>query len=295
MSSDEGFYAKMITLCGNCGMLDHAQKLFDEMPKRGLWSFNALLGAYLHSKRFDDANRLFKELPGKLCIKPDRFSYGIVFKALCEIGYFDLVNMMLCQMVKKGMELNSFTYNILLHAFCKNGKFEDVEELWNIMLEKNLVPNIRGYNARLLGLVEDQKRLYEAVHLDGEMRSKGVRPDAISYNVLISGFFGEENLEGGKRCYNKMRKNNCVPNAMTFQLLLPFVCEKGDADFAFELSVIIFGRRFSRNRTTPFDESSLQKVVNELVKCSNVEKARKLVQLGEENQYHNYRLTLPWE
>ncbi|GKV19207.1 hypothetical protein SLEP1_g29496 [Rubroshorea leprosula] len=56
----EGVGVKLINLHGKVGMFNHAQKTFDEMPVRGLWSFNTLMGACANSKKFDEVNRLFQ-------------------------------------------------------------------------------------------------------------------------------------------------------------------------------------------------------------------------------------------
>ncbi|GLT50838.1 hypothetical protein SLA2020_242980 [Shorea laevis] len=288
--SKEGFAARLIRLCGKSGMFDHAQKVFDEMPIKGVLSFNALMGACVNSNKFDEVNRLFKELPEKLSIKPDRISYNTVIKAFCEMGSFDSASLMLDEMEKKGMEPDEFTFNTLLDAFYKNGKFVDGEKIWNIMLQKNVTPTIRSYNAKLHGLVS-QKRTEEAVKLVGEIRSKGFKPDVFSFNALFESFISEGNLEEARRWYNEMKKNGCAPDKVTFELLVPFASEKGDVDFAFEQCEKIFGTRFSKKFC--FDESLLQKVVDELVACSKIEEAKKLVQLGKANKYHDYRLKLP--
>ncbi|GKV30811.1 hypothetical protein SLEP1_g39586 [Rubroshorea leprosula] len=290
--SKEGFAGRLITLYGKSGMFDHAQKLFDEIPERGLVSFNALLGAYVNSKKFCEVNRLFKKLPEKLSIKPDVSSYNAVIRAFCEMGSLDLACLMLDEMENEGVEPNEITFNTLLFAFYKNGRFFDGEKIWHRMVEnRNVVPNISSYNSKLLGLVAE-KRTKEAVELVQNMgKFEGLKPDLVSFNSLIGCFVNEGNLKAAKQLYIQMLISGCLPDKVTFELLVPLVCRKGDVDFAFQLCRKIFGRSFSRRFV--FDESLLQQVVDELVKSSKIEEARKLVQLGETNKYHQYMLKLP--
>ncbi|GLT82955.1 hypothetical protein SLE2022_012740 [Rubroshorea leprosula] len=160
-------------------MFDDAQKLLDEIPNGGLLSFNALTGSCVNSKKFDEVNRLFKELPEILSIIPDIVSHNTAIKAFCEMDSLDSASLMLVEMEKKGVEPDLITYTMLLEAFYNNGKFVDGENNWKGMVEKNRAPDIRSYNARLHGLVTE-KRTKDAVELVGEIRSNGLKLDVFS-------------------------------------------------------------------------------------------------------------------
>lgn len=289
-SHNEGYAARLISLYGQAGLLDHARKVFDEMPNRGLVSFNALLAACLHSKKFGQVNLLFNELPENLSIKPDAVSYNTLIKAYCEMGSLDSARLVLDEMEKMGLKPDLFSYNPLLDAFYKNGKLVDGESIWNRMVEKNVAPDTRSYNAKLSGLAKEE-RTEEIVKVFEEMKAKDVEPDAFSFNSLFRGFVAEGNVEQVKSWYNKMRKAKCLPDRGTFQLLVSFLCENGEAYSAFEICCRILSKKFSR--MFRFDEKLLQLVVDELVKCSKIEEAKKLVELGDANEFHDYALKLP--
>ncbi|KAK8546760.1 hypothetical protein V6N13_093803 [Hibiscus sabdariffa] len=142
--SKEGFAARLIRLYGRSGMFEHAYKVFDEMPKRGLMSFNALMGACVNAKKFDKVDGFFKELPQKLSIEPNLVSYNTVINAFCEMGSLDSARLMLDEMEKKGVQPDVITFNTLLHSFCKNGRVGDGEKIWGKMVEKNVAPDIRS-------------------------------------------------------------------------------------------------------------------------------------------------------
>ncbi|KAE7995504.1 hypothetical protein FH972_000288 [Carpinus fangiana] len=97
----------------------------------------------------------------------------------------------------------------------------------------------------------------------------------------------EGNLEEVKRWYNEIEKSALAPDRKTLEMLLPFVCEKGEVELAFELCKEIFERKFL------VDVSLLQLVVDGLVKESKMEEAKKLEQLGKFNKYRRYSLKLP--
>ncbi|XP_057746017.1 pentatricopeptide repeat-containing protein At1g55890, mitochondrial-like [Arachis stenosperma] len=286
----EGFCSRIITLYGKSRMSRHARKLFDEMPQRNctrtVLSFNALLAAYLHSRKFDLVHTLFKELPKELSVEPNLVSYNILIKALCESGSFDSGLEMLEEMEKKGLKPDLITFNTLLDALYANGRFEDGEKLWVSMRGKGIAPDIRTCNSRLMGLALE-KKTKEAVEFIEEMKKDGVKPDVFSFNALIKGFVNEGNLDEAKKWFGEIGKSEFDPHKVTYATLVPFLCEKGDLKTAHEVSKDIFNHRLR------VDGSLLQLVVDKLVAESMVSEAEEIVELGKANKYCRYKLNLP--
>ncbi|KAJ4703301.1 Pentatricopeptide repeat-containing protein [Melia azedarach] len=290
--SKEGFSALLISMYGEAGMFEHAQKMFDEIPEHGCnqtaLSFNALLGACVNSKKFDEFEGLFRNLPDKLGIEPNVISYTTKIKAFVEMGSLDSASMLLDEIEKKGLEPDLITFNTLFNGFYLNGRFADAEKIWDRMVSKNVTPDIRSYNARLYGMATE-KKTKEAVELVEEMRSKEIEPDMYSFNALIRGFVNEGNLEEAKQWYRNMEESGASINKATFGLIVPFVCEKGDLEFAFDLCKKTF------NKQCLVDQELLQLVVDSLVKESKIEEAKELVELGKTNKCCRYKLNLPSE
>ncbi|KAF2303595.1 hypothetical protein GH714_019806 [Hevea brasiliensis] len=269
-------------------MFDNAYKVFDEMPerncKRTVLSFNALLAACVNSKKYDKVNELFRNLPQKLEIQPDLVSYNTVIKAFCEMGSLDSGISLLIEIEMKGVQPDLITFNTLLNGFYANGRFVDGERLWSQMVQKKICPDIWSYNAKLLGFALE-KRTKDAVELVEEMKDKGIKPSTISFNALIKGFVKEKNLEEAKRWYCEIGNSDCKPDKFTFATLIPFVCEKDDLGFAFELSKVIISRKLF------VDKALLQRVVDGLLKESKIQEAKELAQLGNDNSYCRYNPT----
>ncbi|KAI9105149.1 hypothetical protein K1719_022678 [Acacia pycnantha] len=285
----EGFSSRLISLYGNAGLCENAHKMFDELPERNctrtVLSFNALLAAYLRSKKFDMVDVFFKKLPSTLSIEPNLMSYNIVIKAYCEMGNPDRAISLLEEMEKKGIEPDLITYNTLLDWLYRNDRFLDGEKLWSQMGEKTLAPNIRTYNARLRGLAKE-KKTKDAVELFEKMKNEGIKPDMFSFNALIKGFVDEDDLDEAIKWYAEISNSEHDPNKITYVTLLPFLCEKGDLTIAFEVCKHIFNIRCL------VYPSILQLVVDSLVKHSMITEAQEIVQLGETNVYRRYKLNL---
>ncbi|OIW10493.1 hypothetical protein TanjilG_00431 [Lupinus angustifolius] len=288
--SKEGFNARLITLYGKSGMHRNARKVFDEMPERNctrtVFSFNALLAAYLHSSKFESVHRLFNKLPKELSIEPDLVSYNTVLKALCENDSFDSALSLFSEMDKKELKPDLITFNTMLDQLYSKGRFEEGEKIWNQMDVKGVEPDIRSYNSRLVGLALE-KRTNEAADFLVEMEKKGVKSDIFSINALIKGFVNEDNLEEAKKWYGEIAKSSYDPDKTTFATFVPFLCEKGELKLAIEVCKEFF------NIQCRVDASLLQLVVDKLVSESLISEAKEIVEHAKTNRYSRYKLNLP--
>ncbi|CAN1810911.1 Pentatricopeptide repeat-containing protein At3g13160, mitochondrial [Linum perenne] len=293
--SKEGFNARLITLYGKAGMLHKAHQVFDEIPsrncKRTALSFNALLSACVNSRNVDKFDELFKDLPMKIGIQPDVVSYNTLMKAYFEMGSnsIELAVCLLKEMESKGLVPNVITYNTLLNGLYANGRFDDGERIWEQMIERNVSPDIRNYNAKLLGLSSASSSMAkECIDLLDEMRKKEIKPDAISFSCLISGFVAEDDVEEVKRWYREMKeagfKPDCYKLGCTIAKLVRFACEKDDLGFAVEVAKDILSARRVVN-----GDALLQQVVDGLAKESKVEEAEEIVRLAKMNGYFHCR------
>lgn len=251
-----------------------------------MFSFNALLAACVNSKKFDKIGEFLSDLPEKLSIEPDRVSYNIVIKAFCEMGLLESALLVIDEMEKNGLEPDSITFNTVLEAFYKNKRFDEADKLWGLMESKNVVPTVRSYNPKLRRLTADN-RMSEAIELIEEMKSKGLKPDVYSFNGLIRGFVDDGNLEEAKKWYKQIGESESEPTRVTFRMLIPLACAKFDFEFGLELCKDAISRRVI------IDTSTMQCIVDGLVKELMIDEAEELVKLGKSNNSYHYKLEIP--
>lgn len=119
-------------------MFDHAQKLFDQMPKlkcgRAVLSLNALLAACIDSKKFDKIDEIFRLMR----------NYNTAFYGYFQKGALVPAFSLLEEMEKNGIEANIVTFNTLLAFFCGNGWLLVANKVWQMMASKNISPHDRS-------------------------------------------------------------------------------------------------------------------------------------------------------
>ncbi|KAF9610137.1 hypothetical protein IFM89_020269 [Coptis chinensis] len=288
----EGFAMRLISLYGKAGMFDHALKLFDELPElkcvRTVKTYNALLNASVASKKFDETEKLFRELSLKLSVEPDFCSYNIVIQAFIEMRKWENALSMLDEMERNGVEPNLITFNTLLNGFYRDGKFEDGERIWARMEESGIVPDIISYNVKLQGLVNVGK-ISEALELVEQLRNNVEKPNIFTYNVLIKWYGNNGNLDEAKSVYDNMLKSGIVPDWFTFEALIPCVCGKGEFGLALKLCEKSIGSNCH------VSAGIVQVVVDGLVKESKVEEAKGLMEIAQSKNCYGSKLKMPQE
>ncbi|XP_077221365.1 small ribosomal subunit protein mL103 (rPPR7)-like [Tasmannia lanceolata] len=271
--TQEPFLSTLILSYGRAGMIDHATRTFEEMGDLGtprtVLSFNALLTACNKSQKFDQVPKLFSEIPQKFGISPDKISYGILVKSLCEMGSTEAAISILKEMREKEIEVTGVTYTTVLDALYKMEKVEEAEKIWNEMGENGCSPDVVAYNVRIMHAHKGTPE--EVLKLMGEMISKGLKPDTISYNYLMKCYCEKDQIKDAKNVYDGLMGNGCNPNAVTYKTLVHHLCKNGDLDECLKVA----HASIKSNRIP--DVGTMKHLVEELAKNSKLEEAKGLI------------------
>ncbi|EPS65264.1 hypothetical protein M569_09514, partial [Genlisea aurea] len=274
----EGFVAALIRSYGSVGMIENAARTYEQMPEFGTprtpLSFNALLNACIHSKAPHRVAAYFAELPAKHGFSPNPISYGILIKSHCQAGNLGLALQTLNQMDQKGVEITAVTFTTILHELYTNNRIEEAENLWNeTVSRKGFQPDVGCYNAKLShlsrsGNPDDLKSVI------GEMKGRGLEPDAISLNYLISCHCLRGNVDAAVGVYDDLvRKRGMNPNAATYRTLVFHLCERD----RFLDGYRVFRRSVKARKMPGFD--ALKRLLEGLAKRGHRDEAGAMVRV----------------
>ena len=260
----EGFAIRLIELYGESGMLGHARKVFDELPKlrcpRTVMSFNALLKACVDAKEYDEAVKVFEDLPSRIGVQPDLYSRNTIVLALCEKGSIDEA------LSRLGEVSDVVSFNTILFALYKRGRFAEGERAWTTMRNYDVAPDVLSYNARLLGMFREDKASEAVFEVLDEMKRRKIRPNLYTYKALIIGFLEKGSPEDAKRWYRKLKKNGFPLNSRdSYSTVVSGFCEAGDLEMAHEVCID------ATNEGRALEPGLIEKLVCRLVKKGMIE------------------------
>ncbi|KAL5709983.1 hypothetical protein ACHQM5_020600 [Ranunculus cassubicifolius] len=273
--TQESFLSSLIRSYGLAGMTDNAYRLYQQMEELGTprssISFNELLVAYNESKKFDQVPKLFDEIPTKYGFSADKISYGILIRSLCMKNKSEAVLSVLKEMEEKNIEITAITYATVLYFLYKKKDVHLAEQMWKQMTEKGIIPDVTLYNVRVRNA--HYEKVEDGLALIEEMKTKGLKPDIVTYNYLLTCYLKHRRMEDAKKLYESLESNGCSPEASTFELYISHLCKRKHYKSAY----FVFKDSVDKDRGLGF--LVLKKLVEGLASSSQTKEAKEVVRI----------------
>ncbi|KAK7345858.1 hypothetical protein VNO77_16471 [Canavalia gladiata] len=127
---------KLVHMYGKCGSFLDAVKVFDEMSERTIFTWNAMMGAFVSSGKYLEAHELYKEMR-VLGVPLDACTFPSVLKACGALGECHLGAEIHGVALKCGYGSFVFVCNALIAMYAKCGDLDGARVLFDgIMMEK---------------------------------------------------------------------------------------------------------------------------------------------------------------
>ncbi|KAI3993127.1 hypothetical protein MKX01_009870 [Papaver californicum] len=165
---------------GKCGSLSDAKNLFDDMPDRTIFTWNAMVGAYVSNGEPSGALELYREM-WLSDISVDACTFPSVLKAcgvMKDLNYGAEIHALL----RSDRDLDVIEINALVIMYSRCGRTDEALRVFHEMDEKDNI----SWNSMLSAFVQND--LYkEAVTFFHEMLEAGHKPDLVTIvgNTLI--------------------------------------------------------------------------------------------------------------
>ncbi|KAF5821578.1 putative tetratricopeptide-like helical domain superfamily, DYW domain-containing protein [Helianthus annuus] len=170
---DDGFdedpflATKLIDMYSNLGCIEYARKVFDEMPNRTIYVYNAFFRALTIADHGLDVFGVFCYMNAD-GIKPDRFTYTYVLKACVasdsSVSLLPKGKEIHAHVLRHGFEINVHVMTTLVDMYARFGCVSQAGYVFNQMVSKNVV----SWSA-MIACYAKNGRPFDALQLFGEM------------------------------------------------------------------------------------------------------------------------------
>ncbi|KAK8945414.1 Pentatricopeptide repeat-containing protein [Platanthera guangdongensis] len=172
----------LVSMYIDCGSVDYALQLFDEMQIRDVVTWTAVISglarqgcyeqalAVLNDMRTDDSNP-----------KPNLATMVSSMSACSSIGSLIHTKNLHAYLVKTGFNIHIFARNSLIHCYAKSGSITCACQLFDEMAEKDL----HSWTAVIMGLALNGLS-QDAIFLFSEMLRTGLQPDSTTFVAVLS-------------------------------------------------------------------------------------------------------------
>ncbi|KAG8646637.1 hypothetical protein MANES_09G018580v8 [Manihot esculenta] len=251
-----------------------AQNTFNVMIQRGVEpgviTYTSLIDGLCISDQFKEALALLKEMVGRN-ISPDVFTFNILIDTLCKKGLVSNAQDIIKIMIQRGVEPTFVTYNSLMDGYCLGNQIDKARKLFDLMVTNEianifsynilingycLVPSGVTYSTLIKGMFQAERpqtalelfknmsshgqqpdigNLDEALTLLKEMEESQLKPDLVTYCILINGMCKAGKINDAKELFSSLFENGSQPNVHIYSAIMKGLCQKGLIDEAYKI------------------------------------------------------------
>ncbi|XP_054823730.1 putative pentatricopeptide repeat-containing protein At5g40405 isoform X2 [Prosopis cineraria] len=189
----------MVKACAECGDIDFARQVFDEMPVRDTVAWNAMIAGYAQSGRSREALDLFNLMQIK-GVKVDEVSMVSILFACTHLGTMDQGRWAHAYIQRNKLRMTVTLGTALIDMYAKCGNIYKAMEIFWGMKEKN----VYTWSSAIGGLAMNGFGK-ECLDLFSLMKQDGVQPNEVTFISVLRGCSVIGLVEEGQKHFESMK------------------------------------------------------------------------------------------
>ncbi|KAH6797734.1 Pentatricopeptide repeat superfamily protein [Perilla frutescens var. hirtella] len=239
-TADNFLASKLIAFYSKTRQLSRARHVFDQIPHKNTFSYNALLIAYTVHNHHAKTVELFTSLLSRgddrwdlADVNPDSFTLSCVLKAMSEMASNGNLSARVvhCYVIKCGLHLNVFVGNGLVTYYSRCDDVVSARALFDQMPDRDLVSwnsMISGYSQG--GFYNDCKDLYRRM-----LGSEDIKPDGVTAVSVLQACAQSTDLVSGMAVHQFLIENEIEMDLSLCNAIIGVYAKCGSLDYAREL------------------------------------------------------------
>eukprot|EP01018_Ginkgo_biloba_P015477 Gb_20634 [translate_table: standard] len=198
--SDISVSNALVTMYAKCGSMEAAHKIFNKILERDIVSWNAIIAGYAQNEQGGHALNFFckMQLAG---MKPNEFTFPSILSACASLVALEEGKGVHAHIIRTGFLLETSAWNALITMYANCGVISDALKLF----DKIPTRDKSSWNAMIGGYSQNGYG-EEALKLFCQMLWVGLKPDEITFVILLSTCAMLAALEQGKQIHTHVIK-----------------------------------------------------------------------------------------
>lgn len=215
-------YTALMEAYGKGSQYSKAEAVFRRMqtsgPEPSAITYQIILKIFVEGNMFKQAEEIFESLMNdeKSPLKPDQKMFHMMIFMHKKAGSYEKAYKLFGLMEERGVPRSTVTFNSLM-SFETN--YKDVSRTYDQMQRAGLRPDVVSY-ALLIHAYGKARREEEALAVFEEMLDAGVRPTHKAYNILLDAFAISGMVEQARTVFKSMRRDRYTPDLCSYTTML---------------------------------------------------------------------------
>ncbi|XP_078444989.1 pentatricopeptide repeat (PPR) superfamily protein [Wolffia australiana] len=231
--------SKIMSFYSKCGRIDEARKVFDRIPCKNVFSFNAMLIAYsIHDQHFKSVNLFADFVNSNPDLAIDAYSISAVLKCLSSLSSSSRISHLLGQgvhgfVLRRGIYADLFVSNGLVTLYAKLGYLDLARKVFDRMVDRDIV----SWNA-MISAYDQGGRYEECIKLFQQLEGPAggdLRPDCVTAVSVIHACSQVKDLSYGARVHRSLAIHGVEIDTQLRNSLLGLYARCGRLEFAGKL------------------------------------------------------------
>lgn len=201
------------------GYISEAWKLFQDMQtyniRPDIITWGCLLSGHFHSKLYLEVLRILREMQNA-GYKPSSVSLISVLQAISELRLLKYGKEIHCYVLRNGFEHEQRLATSLQDMYVKNKNFTKARAVFDNMQSRNSF----AWN-NMVSVHVSTGDFKEAMNVLDQMEKVGIKPDLVTYNILISGYSVLGRIKEASAMINQMKTSTSLtPDVVSWTALI---------------------------------------------------------------------------
>ncbi|KHN32401.1 Pentatricopeptide repeat-containing protein [Glycine soja] len=197
----------LLDVYAKTGDLDAAQKVFDNMCKRDIASWNAMISGLAQGSRPNEAIALFNRMKDEGW-RPNEVTVLGALSACSQLGALKHGQIIHAYVVDEKLDTNVIVCNAVIDMYAKCGF---VDKAYSVFVSMSCNKSLITWNTMIMAFAMKGDGCKALEFLD-QMALDGVNPDAVSYLAALCACNHAGLVEDGVRLFDMMKECGVKPN-----------------------------------------------------------------------------------
>ncbi|OVA16609.1 Pentatricopeptide repeat [Macleaya cordata] len=222
----------LIDMFAKCGRLDEARKVFEKMPSKDLVSWSAMISGSVQNGDWYEALCLFRRMRSE-GLSPDSVIVATILPACGRLGAHLQGMGLQCCAIRSGFESDLYVSNALIDMYSKCGDTHEAHHVFCNILYKDVV----SWSTLIAGHSQNCE-YHKSLEVFVEMKSSGVRTNAVTVASVLPGLANLKLLKQGKELHNYVIRHGFDSDIFVGSALIDMYAHCGsmtEAGYIFEI------------------------------------------------------------